>query len=63
MKIRRRSELMEEVIGEAVSRIRKTRGRKITVHQEDELLMVNILVVEDDSAVRNLITTTLETHD
>lgn len=25
--------------------------------------MVNILVVEDDSAVRNLITTTLETHD
>lgn len=24
---------------------------------------VNILVVEDDSAVRNLITTTLETHD
>lgn len=42
MKIRRRSELMEEVIGEAVSRIRTTSGRKITVHQEDELLMVKI---------------------
>lgn len=42
MKIRRRSELMEEVIGEAVSRIRTTSGRKITVHQDDELLMVKI---------------------
>ncbi|MGN0651172.1 MAG: DUF4118 domain-containing protein [Oscillospiraceae bacterium] len=42
MKIRRRSELMEEVIGEAVSRISKTSGRKITVHQEDELIMVKI---------------------
>lgn len=42
MKIRRRSELMEEVIGEAVSRIRTTSGRKITVHQEDELLIVKI---------------------
>ncbi|MCI5668748.1 MAG: sensor histidine kinase KdpD [Oscillospiraceae bacterium] len=42
MKIRRRSELMEEVIGEAVSRIRQTSGRKISVHQEDELLMVKI---------------------
>lgn len=42
MKIRRRSELMEEVIGEAVNRIREVSGRKITVHQEDELLMVKI---------------------
>ena len=42
MKIRRSSELMEEVIGEAVSRVRKTSGRKITVHQEDELLIVKI---------------------
>ena len=42
MKLRRRSELMEEVIGEAVSRICKTSGRKITVHQDDELLMVKI---------------------
>ncbi len=41
-KLRRRSELMEEVISEAVSRIRKTSGRKITVHEDDELLILKI---------------------
>ncbi len=40
--LRRRSELMEEVISEAVSRIRKTSGRTISVHESDELLILKI---------------------
>ena len=40
--LRRRSELMEEVISEAVSRIRKTSGRKITVHEDDEMIILKI---------------------
>lgn len=42
MKIRRRSELMEEVVNEAVSRISSTSGRKINVEQKDEFIMVKI---------------------
>lgn len=40
--LRRRSELMEEVISEAVSRIRKTSGRTIVVHQDDEMIILKI---------------------
>lgn len=42
MKIRRRSELMEEVVNEAVSRIRSQSGRNINVEQQDEFIMVKI---------------------
>lgn len=41
-KLRLRSELMEEVIDEAVSRVRNTSGRKITVKESDELLILKI---------------------
>ena len=40
--LRRSAELMEEVISEAVSRIRKTSGRTITVHQDDEIIILKI---------------------
>ena len=42
MKICRRSELMEEVVNEAVSRIRSQSGRTINVEQQDEFIMVKI---------------------
>lgn len=41
-KLRRRSELMEEVVDEAVSRVRSTSGRKISVNEGDELLVLKI---------------------
>lgn len=40
--LRRRSELMEEVIAEAVSRIRKTSVRKNVVNEDDEFLILKI---------------------
>lgn len=40
--LRRHSELMEEVIAEAVSRIRKTSVRKIIVNESDEFLILKI---------------------
>lgn len=42
MKIRRRSELMEEVVNEAVTRIKSVSGRKINTEQQDEFIMVRI---------------------
>ena len=41
-KLRLRSELMEEVIDEAVSRVRNTSGRKISVNEGDEFLILKI---------------------
>lgn len=40
--LRRSSELMEEIISEAVSRIRKTSGRTINVHEENDLIILKI---------------------
>lgn len=42
MKIRRRSELMEEVVNEAVARIRSVSGRNISTELQDEFIMVRI---------------------
>ncbi|MCI7760235.1 MAG: DUF4118 domain-containing protein [[Eubacterium] saphenum] len=58
--LRRSSELMEEVVSEAVSRVRKTSGRTINVREDNELiimkmdarLIVQVIVNILDNAVK-----------